>query len=84
MDELKAQKREIERAVRRAQNCDEQAVQQKKLGECRAAIRAARRRVDAVEDETDEKRNRLLDALQRKLVPATETETLFTVRWRVV
>lgn len=82
--ELKAQKREIERAVRQAENCDEQAVQQKKLGECRAAIRAARRRVEAVEDETDEKRNRLLDALQRKLVPATETETLFTVRWRVV
>ncbi len=84
VDELKARKREIERAVRQAETCDEQMFQQKKLGECRAAIRAARRRVEAVEDETDEKRNRLLDALQRKLVPATETETLFTVRWRVV
>ena len=84
VNDLKARKREIERAVRQAENCDEQMVQQKKLNECRAAIRDARRNVEAVEDETDEKRNRLLEALQRKLVPVTETETLFTIRWRVV
>jgi hypothetical protein len=37
-----------------------------------------------VRDETDEKRRRLLDALQRKLVPEILREELFTIRWRVV
>ena len=56
---------------------------QKELDNIRRDIRRARANVSAVEDETDEKRRRLLDALQRKLIPEISREELFTIRWQV-
>ena len=38
----------------------------------------------SIEDETDEKRHRLLDALQRKLIPEVSREALFTIKWNVI
>ena len=70
--------------IRHAKTLDEQVPLQKELDNIRRDIRRARANVSAVEDETDEKRRRLLDALQRKLVPEISREELFTIRWRVV
>ena len=57
---------------------------QKELDQIRREVRRARANVTTIEDETDQKRSRLLDALQRKLVPEVEREELFTLKWRVI
>lgn len=84
VDALKAKKREIERSIRHAQTLDEQEPLQKQLDKIRLDIRRARRLIDDVEDETDAKRNQLLDSLQRKLVPELYRENLFTIHWRII
>lgn len=84
VDALKAKKLEIERSIRHAQTLDEQEPLQKQLDKIRFDIRSARRLIDDVEDETDAKRNQLLDSLQRKLVPELYRENLFTIHWRII
>lgn len=84
VDVLKAKKLDIERNIRHAKTLDEQEPLQKELDSIRRDIRKARRLIDDVEDETDAKRNQLLDALQRKLVPELLRETLFTIRWNII
>ena len=84
VDVLKAKKQEIERSIRHAKTLDEQEPLQKELDKIRRDIRKARRLIDDVEDETDAKRNQLLDSLQRKLVPELSRETLFTIHWSII
>lgn len=84
VDVLKAKKLEIERCIRHAKTLDEQEPLQKELDKIRRDIRKARRLIDDVEDETDAKRNQLLDSLQRKLVPELSRETLFTIHWSII
>ncbi|MCI7699026.1 MAG: SNF2-related protein [Akkermansia sp.] len=81
---LKAKKLEIERGIRHAQTLDEQEPLQRELDKMRREIRKARHEIDDVEDETDAKRNQLLDSLQRKLVPEISRETLFTIHWSII
>ncbi len=84
VDVLKAKKLELERSIRHAKTLDEQEPLQKELDKIRRDIRKARRLIDDVEDETDAKRNQLLDSLQRKLVPELSRETLFTIHWSII
>ena len=84
IETLRARQLEVERAIRQARTLDEQVPLQKEFDDVRRAIRRARADVSAVEDETDEKRRRLLDALQRRLVPETKRETLFSIRWIII
>lgn len=84
VDVLKAKKLEIERSIRHAKTLDEQEPLQKELDKMRREIRRARRLIDDVEDETDAKRNQLLDSLQRRLVPELSRETLFTIHWSII
>ena len=84
IETLRARQLEIEREIRHAKTLDDQVPLQKELDSIRRDIRRARANVTAIEDETDEKRRRLLDALQRKLIPEVSREELFTIRWRVV
>ena len=81
---LKAKKLEIERGIRHAQTLDEQEPLQKELDKMRREIRKARHEIDDVEDETDAKRNQLLDSLRRKLVPEISRENLFTIHWNII
>ena len=84
VDELKTKKREIEKAIRQTKTAEENLTLQKQLYEVNHAVRKARQNVDDVEDEADRKQNRLLDDLQRKLIPETERTTLFKVRWKII
>lgn len=84
VDDLKTRKREIERAIRQTKTLEENLALQKQLDEVNHAVRKARQNVDNVEDEADRKKNRLLDDLQRKLIPETERTTLFKVRWKII
>ena len=81
---LRSRQLEVERSIRHARTLDEQLPLQKELDTIRKDIRRARANVSTIEDETDEKRHRLLDALQRKLVPEAARETLFTIKWRII
>ena len=81
---LRARMMEIERGIRQARTLDEQKPLQAEYDSVRKEIRRARANIGAVEDETDEKRHRLLDALERKLVPEISRETLFTIRWKII
>ena len=84
IETLRARQLEVEREIRHAKTLDEQVPLQKELDNVRRDIRRARANVSAVEDETDEKRRRLLDALQRKLVPEVSREEIFTIKWNVI
>ena len=84
IETLRARQLEIEREIRHAKTLDEQVPLQKELDRVRREIRRARANVSTIEDETDEKRHRLLDALQRKLIPEVEREEIFTIKWGIV
>jgi hypothetical protein len=84
IETLRARQLEIEREIRHAKTLDDQVPLQKELDSIRRDIRRARANVTAIEDETDEKRHRLLDALQRKLIPEVSREALFTIKWSVI
>ena len=84
IETLRSRRLEVERAIRQARTLDEQEPLQKEFDKVRRELRRARTALFDVEDETDEKRKRLLDALRRRLVPETSRETLFTIRWKVV
>lgn len=84
VETLRARRRELERSIRQARNLDEQKVYQTEFDQVRREIRRARANIEAVEDETDEKRRRLLDDLQRRLIPEAARENLFAIRWRVI
>ena len=43
-----------------------------------------RQRIFDVEDEIMEKRDSLIDALEKRMQQRTENDALFTVRWQVV
>ena len=45
--------------------------------------RRQRQEIFKAEDEIIEKRDQLIDSLERQLAQRTETETLFTIRWAV-
>jgi predicted nucleic acid-binding Zn-ribbon protein len=81
---LRARQLEVERAIRQSKTLDEQVPLQKEFDEIRRKIRRARVEVADIEDETDAKRRSLLDALQRKLIPEINHETLFSLRWKVI
>ncbi len=81
---LKAKKLEAERNIRHAKTLEEQALLQKEFDKIRHDIRRARLEINRVEDETDEKRKKLLDALQRKIVPQLSREKLFFIRWKII
>lgn len=84
IDVLKARQRELRRQIQVANTLDEQLPLQKEEQDIARQIRRARQNVFAVEDETDRKREDLIQRLRRKMIPETAHEELFTIRWRVV
>ena len=84
VDILRSRQREVQRSIRAARTIDEQLPLQREYDKIRREIRRARADVSSVEDETDEKREKLLDALERRIVPTTERECLFTIKWKII
>lgn len=79
-EQIKAQRR----LARQAVTIEEQHQIQEKMRNLEARQRKQRQAIFDVEDEIIEKRDRLIDRLEKRLVQKTESETLFTIRWRVV
>lgn len=84
LKDIKAQLRESNRQARQAPTTEEQLALQSKIRDLEQRQRRQRQRIFEIEDEIIEKRNQLINALEKRMKQKTHTENLFTIRWRVV
>jgi hypothetical protein len=82
--DTKEQIKVLRRQARQAVTLEEQHSIQEKIQKLERQQRRQRQGIFTVEDEIMEKRDSLIDQLERRLAQRTETEALFTIRWRVV
>ena len=82
--DTKEQIKALRRQARQAVTLQEQHAIQEKLQTLERQQRRQRQEIFTVEDEIMVKRDSLIDQLERRLAQRTETQALFTIRWRVV
>lgn len=76
--------RDLNRQLRLATSQQDRLDIELKIKEVSKKQREQRQRIFDVEDEINAKRDGLIDQLKKKLEQKTETEHLFTIRWKVV
>lgn len=81
--DTKNQIKALEREARKATNVDEHKELQEKIKSLEKQKRRQRQKIFDVEDEIHDKRDALIDALEKRLAQKTSIEPLFTIRWRV-
>ena len=79
--DTKEQIKVLRRQTRQATTLGEQHEIQEKIQKLERQQRRQRQDIFKVEDEIMEKRDQLIDSLERRLAQRVETETLFTIRW---
>jgi len=84
LSDVKAQIRAAKREERLAQSVDEQHRLQVQVKELEQKKRRLRQRIFDVEDDIADKRDELIDALEKRLAQRTSSEQLFLIRWSVV
>lgn len=84
LTDTKAQIKALRRQARLATTLDEQNELQQKLTALEKKQRKQRQQIFQVEDEIAEKRDALIDGLQKRMSQKTKITPLFTIRWRVV
>ena len=82
--DTKTKIRALKRESRLAPSIEEQKEIQEKIKQAEKKQRRQRQEIFDVEDEILEKRDDLIDALEKRLNQKTTTEELFTIRWQVV
>ena len=86
-NELKDTKNQIKRLNREARlaaNLEEQHRIQEEIKKLERKKRKQRREIFAIEDQIEEKRDTLIEALEQQLTQDTSIDTLFTIAWEVV
>lgn len=83
LKETRAAIKEASRESRRAATTEEQLHAQGKIRDLEQKLRRQRQKSFDVEDEIKEKRDKLIDALEKRMRRKSHVEPLFTVRWRV-
>ncbi|MDH4201377.1 MAG: DEAD/DEAH box helicase [Phycisphaerae bacterium] len=83
LDMAKAEIRAARREAAYARTVDEQTAAQENIRVLERKKRAARRQIDEVETQAEEKRDLLIDALRKKMVQNTELSPLFMIRWEM-
>jgi hypothetical protein len=78
-EQIKAQRRQARQAV----TLEEQRQIQEKIQKLERQQRRQRQEIFRVEDEIMEKRDGLIDQLEKRLAQRTATEALFSIRWAV-
>jgi hypothetical protein len=81
--DTKEQIKALRRQARQAVTLEEQHQIQEKTSKLERQQRRQRQEIFKVEDEILEKRDQLIDQLEKRLAQRTTTETLFTIRWGV-
>ena len=84
LKDTKEQIKLSQRQARLATSLDEQHDIQQKIQKLEKQQRRQRQEIFKVEDSIIEKRDALIDALERRLTQKTESERLFTIEWSVV
>lgn len=79
-EQIKAQRRQARQAV----TLEEQHDNQEKIKKLERQQRRQRQEIFKAEDEILERRDQLIDSLERRLAQRTTMDTLFTIRWAVV
>jgi hypothetical protein len=82
--DTKEQIKVLRRQARQAVTLEEQHSIQEKIQKLERQQRRQRQEIFTAEDEIMEKRDSLIDQLERRLAQRTESETLFAIRWQVV
>lgn len=84
LDDTKRQIRDLQRRSRQAPTMEEQYSLQEEIAKLERKKRTLRERIFDVEDEIAEKRDRLVEGLEKRMKQKTTTTPLFTIRWKVV
>lgn len=84
LDQAKAEIRALRSQMRQATTLEEQHEAQEKIRDAEKRKRKARRDIDDVEEETEEKREKLISHLEGRLSQQTSAKELFTVSFRVI
>jgi hypothetical protein len=84
LGDTKEQIKALRRQSRQAVTLEEQRQIQEKIQKLERQQRRQRQEIFQVEDEIMEKRDQLIEQLEKRLAQQTVTETLFSVRWAVV
>jgi len=84
LKDTKEQIKALRREARQAATLEEEHAVQIRLQDLERKKRRQRQQIFDVEDEIAEKRDSLIDALQKRMQRGQEVETLFTIRWSVV
>jgi len=82
--DTKEQIKALNRQARHATTVDEQHQLQEQIRQLERKKRRQRQRIFDVEDEIIEKRDNLIDALEKRMQQRTQSTPLFTIRWQVV
>ena len=81
--DTKEQIKALRRQARQAVTLAEQHEIQEKIQKLERQQRRQRQEIFKAEDEIIEKRDQLIDSLERRLAQRIEAETIFTIRWAV-
>jgi predicted nucleic acid-binding Zn-ribbon protein len=84
LKDTKEQIKLMQRQARLATNLDEQHDIQQRIQKLEKQQRRQRQEIFQVEDSIIEKRDGLIDSLEKRLTQKTESERLFTIEWAVV
>ena len=84
LDDTKNQIRALNRQARLAPTIEEQHEIQAKIRKLEKKKRRLRQKIFDIEDEIEEKRDQLIDALEKRMQQKTTSTPLFTIRWRVI
>lgn len=82
--DTKEQIKALRRQARQAITFEEQHEIQQQIQKLEKQQRRQRQDIFKVEDEIMEKRDKLIDSLERRLSQKTESERLFTIQWAVI
>src|SRR5690606_1703846 len=82
--DTKEQIKALRRQARQAATLEEQHQLQEKMQKLERQQRRQRQEIFKVEDEILDRRDQLVDQLEKRLAQRTSTETLFSIRWAVV
>lgn len=84
LDDTKRQIRDLQRKSRQAPTMEEQHNIQEEIVRLERKKRTLREKIFDIEDEIAQKRDRLLEGLEKRMQQKTTATPVFTIQWRVV
>lgn len=84
LEDTRAKIKDVKRRSRTAETLEEQKAAQETLKQLERQQRRDRQTIFDVQDEIEEKRDALIDALERQMHQKSQTHRLFRVRWELV